>query len=117
MRAAALPGAERCLCYTAPRCFLPAGRAAPHQAAPAPFAWYSLRLQLRAVLTAVQPAELVLPKGQLSRECRKVAAGILRGHRTNELPPGPGEGQVRLVERKGAGLLGRLGLMHAVDAA
>ncbi|KAL4857543.1 DNA mismatch repair protein 6 [Chlorella vulgaris] len=52
-----------------------------------------LRSQLRAVLTAVQPAELVLPKGQLSRECRKVAAGILRGHRTNELPPGPGEGQ------------------------
>lgn len=51
-------------------------------------------LQLRAVLTAVQPAELVLPRGEMSAESLKVARGILRAPRLNELPLGAGEGEV-----------------------
>lgn len=46
------------------------------------------------MLTAVQPVELVLPRGEVSRETRKVARGILRAPRFNELPLGAEDGQV-----------------------
>ena len=47
------------------------------------------------MLTAVQPVELVVPRGgEVSRETRKVARAILRAPRFNELPLGPGDGQV-----------------------
>ena len=47
------------------------------------------------MLTAVQPVELVLPRGEVSVETRRVAAGLLlRPPRLNELPLGAEEGQV-----------------------
>eukprot|EP00887_Chlorella_sp_A99_P007330 scaffold2.g7330.t1 len=47
-----------------------------------------MRSQLRGVLTAVQPVEVVLPRGGLSAATRKVLDGILRDPRVNELAPG-----------------------------
>jgi hypothetical protein len=61
------------------------------------------RLQLRGVLTAVQPQELVFPRGEVSRESRKVARAILRAPRINELPLGSGDGQVGRAGGRAAG--------------
>lgn len=44
----------------------------------------------------MQPAELVLPRGEVSVETRKVARGILRAPRFEELPLGSEGGQVGL---------------------
>lgn len=50
-----------------------------------------LRSQLRAALTALQPVELVLPRGELSGPTRKVVLGVLRSPLVNELPVGAGD--------------------------
>ncbi len=46
------------------------------------------------MLTAVQPVELVLPRSEVSTETRKVARGLLRAPRIEELPLGSEGGQV-----------------------
>lgn len=60
-----------------------------------------LLVQLRAVLTAVQPGELVLPRGEVSVETRKVARGLLRAPRLEELPLGSEGGQVGTADAAG----------------
>lgn len=47
-----------------------------------------MRTRLRALLGALQPAELVLPSGALQSATHKVLKAGLKGVRTNALQPG-----------------------------
>ena len=49
-----------------------------------------LRTQLRAHITALMPAELILPRGRLSAVTHKLLRASLRSPRINELAPGKG---------------------------
>ena len=49
-----------------------------------------LRTQLRAHITAIMPAELILPRGRLSAVTHKLLRASLRSPRINELVPGKG---------------------------
>ena len=49
-----------------------------------------LRTQLRAHITALMPAELILPRGRLSAVTHKLLRASLRSPRINELVPGKG---------------------------
>ena len=51
-----------------------------------------LRSQLRAVLTALSPVEVILPRDELSTPSKRVVLGVLRCPIVNELPMGTADG-------------------------